>query len=89
MWAFKKYSNLCMPTNHSNDMMVTAKLSLRLKITMKVLEIRLPTTGNKPAKNVTITKVPAMGKGLPIKGKMPSKYTAVNTVLMAEILIWA
>ena len=89
MCAFKKYSSLWMTTRNISDAIATDSETLRLKITMIVLERRFPTTGSSPTRKVMTSTVLASGRCTPANGNATNKYSAVRKVLTAEMRVWA
>ena len=87
MYLYATYQN---GTNKkANEKRATFKLISREIHTITELEIILPMTGMIPAKKVISNIVYPKGRCIPSTGKMISRYTPVNAVLIAEILICA
>ena len=61
----------------------------KLIITTAVLEIRLPITGIKPAKNTRQVSVVLNGSEMPAAGSATNKYSTVSKVFTVEIFTCA
>lgn len=78
IFALRKYSALWTITKNASEATPAVNECPRLRIVTAVLEIRLPTTGIKPATNTKQVKAVLNGSETPAIGKMANRYNAVN-----------
>ncbi|MCY1461383.1 hypothetical protein D9M71_790380 [compost metagenome] len=73
MRAFRKYSSLWITTRNTSEATAIGSDTDRDATTMAVLEIRLPSTGSKPATKVMTTSVFDRGRCTPNSGSTSSR----------------